>query len=211
MVLIWRFGDWKVYRQILNSPIIYNIQLSHSAWCMCACATWLHVHVHAETKRAMALYRFFQCCPNVVHVWGLFSFYEGVRASQWPCISRVLCPGDSESAKLTPRAHYNNYTAKERAEIGKYAAEGLRACGNAIRNSPKFKIAKLYTYPILTVLPNLMATKVSRYTVILLVLLWSEYILIRIRKQLRTELLHEIESDSIQTEVYCGNHFLLVS
>ena len=61
-------------------------------------------------------------------------------------VSRVLCPGDGESAKLTPRAHYNNdYTAKERAEIGKYAAEGSRACGNAIRNSPKFKIAKLYT------------------------------------------------------------------
>ena len=42
-------------------------------------------------------------------------------------VSRVLCPGDGESAKLTPRAHYNDYTAKERAEIGKYAAEGSRA------------------------------------------------------------------------------------
>ena len=61
-------------------------------------------------------------------------------------VSCVLCPGDGESAKLTPRAHYNNYTAKERAEIGKYAAKGLRARGNAIRNSPKFKIAKLHVY-----------------------------------------------------------------
>ena len=60
-------------------------------------------------------------------------------------VSRVLCAGDGESAKLTPRAHYNNYTAKERAEIGKYAAEGLRARGNTIRISPKFKITKLYT------------------------------------------------------------------
>ena len=80
-------------------------------------------------------------------------------------VSRVLCPGDGESAKLTPRAHYNDYTAKERAEIGKHAAEGSRARGNTIRNSPKFKIAKLYTYPILTVSPNLMAAKISRYTV----------------------------------------------
>ena len=38
-------------------------------------------------------------------------------------VSHVLCPGDGESAKLTPRAHYNDYTAKERAEIGKYAVE----------------------------------------------------------------------------------------
>ena len=38
-------------------------------------------------------------------------------------VVRVLSPGDGENAKLTPRAHYNNYTAKERAEIGKYTAE----------------------------------------------------------------------------------------
>ena len=60
-------------------------------------------------------------------------------------VSRVFCPGDGESGKLTPRAHYNDYTAKERAEIGKYGAEGFRARSNAIRNLPKFKIAKLYT------------------------------------------------------------------
>ena len=57
-------------------------------------------------------------------------------------VSCVLCPGDGESAKLTPRAHYNDYTAKERAEIGKY---GSRVCGNTIRKLPKIKIAKLYT------------------------------------------------------------------
>ena len=60
-------------------------------------------------------------------------------------VIRVLCPGVGESAKLTLRAHYNNYTAMERAEIGKNAAEGSCARGNTIRNSPKFKIAKLYT------------------------------------------------------------------
>ena len=74
----------------------------------------------------------------------LFSFYEGVERVN-DNVSRVLCPGDGESTKLTPRAHYNNYTAKERAEIGKYAAEGSRVRGNAIQNSPKFKIAKLCT------------------------------------------------------------------
>ena len=56
-------------------------------------------------------------CPNVVHVWGLFSFYEGVIERANDHVSRVLCPRDNESAKLTPRAHYNNdYTAKERPE-----------------------------------------------------------------------------------------------
>ena len=42
-------------------------------------------------------------------------------------VSRVLCPGDGESVKLTPQAHYNDYTAKERAEVGKYVVEGSRA------------------------------------------------------------------------------------
>ena len=97
----------------------------------------------------MALYKFFSAkrtagCPYIVHVSSLFSFYEGVEQAN-NNVSRVLCPGDGESAKLTPRAHYNNYTAKERAEIGKYVAEGSRARCNVIRNSPKFKIAKLYT------------------------------------------------------------------
>ena len=97
----------------------------------------------------MVLYRFFQRNDRpVVPTLSMcrassLSTKELERASD--SVSRVLCPGDGESAKLTPRAHYNDYTAKERAEIGKYAAEGSHARGNAIRNSPKFKIAKLYT------------------------------------------------------------------
>ena len=66
-------------------------------------------------------------CPYVVYVWGLFTFYEGVEASQRQCKSCSFCPGVGESSKLTPRAHYNDYTAKERAEIGKYAAENRPA------------------------------------------------------------------------------------
>ena len=58
-------------------------------------------------------------------------------------VSRVLCAGDCESAKFTPRAHYNDYTAKERAETEKYVAEGSCTRCNAIRNSSKFKIAKI--------------------------------------------------------------------
>ena len=50
-----------------------------------------------------------------------FSMKELKRANN--NASRVLCPGGSDSSKLTPRAQYNNYTPKERAEIGKYAAE----------------------------------------------------------------------------------------
>ena len=74
-------------------------------------------------------------------------------------VSRVLCPGDSESAKLTPRAHHNDYTANEKAEIGRHATgnrsteaakcftkqQGVHARGNTILDLPKFEIAKLYT------------------------------------------------------------------
>ena len=92
----------------------------------------------------MALYRFFQRKERpVVPTLSMcgassLSTKELERANDH--VSRVLCPGDGESAKLTP-----DYTAKERAETGKYAAEGSHARGNAIRNSPKFKITKLYT------------------------------------------------------------------
>ena len=97
----------------------------------------------------MALYRFFQRKERLVvptlSMCGASSLSTKELERANGNVSRVLCPGDGESAKLTPRAHYNDYTAKERAEIGKHAAEGSRARGNTIRNSPKFKIAKLYT------------------------------------------------------------------
>ena len=124
--------------------VMYARVRAHDYTCTC-------MQCRQERKRVMALYsekngRLSQHTryPNVVHVWGLFSFYKGVERAN-DNVSRVVCPGDCESTKLTPRAHYNDYTAKERAEIGNYAAEGSRARGNAIRNSPKFKIAKLYT------------------------------------------------------------------
>jgi len=97
----------------------------------------------------MALYRFFSAkrtagCPTM-SMCGASSLSTKELERANDNVSRVLCPGDGESAKLTPRTHYNDYTAKERAEIGKYAADGSRARGNAIRNLPKFKIATLYT------------------------------------------------------------------
>ena len=69
----------------------------------------------------MALYRFFQRKEQPVVPTLSMCGASSLRANN--NVSRVLCPGDSESAKLTPRAHYNDYTAKERAEIGKYPAE----------------------------------------------------------------------------------------
>ena len=71
----------------------------------------------------MALYRYFQRKKRpVVPTLSMcgastLSTKELERAND--NVSRVLCHGDGESAKLTPRAHYNDYTAKERAEIGK--------------------------------------------------------------------------------------------
>ena len=59
--------------------------------------------------------RLSQRCPCVGA--SSLSTKELERASDH--VSCVLCTGDGESAKLTPRAHYNDYTAKERAEIGK--------------------------------------------------------------------------------------------
>ena len=53
---------------------------------------------------------------------GLFSSTKELERAN-NNVSRVLCPGDGKSAKLTPQAHCNDYTAKERAEIGNYAAE----------------------------------------------------------------------------------------
>ena len=97
----------------------------------------------------MALYRFFQRKERPVvptlSMCGASSLSTKELERANDNVSRVLCSGDGESAKLTPRTHYNDYTAKERAEIGKYAADGSRARGNAIRNLPKFKIATLYT------------------------------------------------------------------
>ena len=75
----------------------------------------------------MASYRFFQQKERQVvptlSMCGASSL--STKELEWTNdnVSRVLCPGDGESAKLTPRAHYNNYTAKERAKIGKYAME----------------------------------------------------------------------------------------
>ena len=96
----------------------------------------------------MVLYRFFQRKERPVvptlSICGASSLSTKELERANDNVSHVLCPRDGESAKSTPRAHYNDYTAKERAEIGKYAAERSRTRGNAIRNSPKFKIAKLY-------------------------------------------------------------------
>ena len=75
----------------------------------------------------MALYRFFQRKERPVvptlSMCGASSLSKKELEGANDNVSRVLCGGDGESAKLTPRAHYNDYTAKERAEIGKYAAE----------------------------------------------------------------------------------------
>ena len=77
----------------------------------------------------MALYRFFQRKERpVVPTLSMcgassLSTKELERANDH--VSRVLCPGDGESAKFTP-------TTTIQPRIGKYAVEGSRARGNAI-------------------------------------------------------------------------------
>ena len=63
--------------QTVSQCVMFVRMCAHDCTCTC-------MQCRQERKRAKALYRFLQRkepsgCPYVVHVWGLFSFYEGVR------------------------------------------------------------------------------------------------------------------------------------
>ena len=115
----FRFANNILY-QAASQRVMYERVNARDYTCTC-------MQCRRERKRAMALYIFFQwkegpVVPTLSMCGACFlSMKELERAHD--NASRVLSPGEGESAKLTPRAHYNDYTAKERAEIGKYAAE----------------------------------------------------------------------------------------
>ena len=80
----------------------------------------------------MALYRFFQKKERhgvpTLSLCGTSSLSRKELERANNLVSRALCPGagageSANSTAASPGAHYNDYTAEERAQIGKYAAE----------------------------------------------------------------------------------------
>ena len=95
----------------------------------------------AHFSRTMALYRFFQrkewpVVPTL-SLCGTSSLSRKELERANDRVSHALCPGvgAGESAISTPRAHYNDYTDEERAQIGKYAIL-FQATIRQIFNSP---------------------------------------------------------------------------